>query len=114
MSKKYDMTIGGESVSADEYTEIRNPANTEEVVGQAPVGTVTHLNQAVDAAESAFQSWKNSSEQDRIDACNAMAKVCVDNAEELAVLLTKEQGGICLRCRCQKYRSSCAFPASYG
>ena len=33
MSKKYDMTIGGESVAADSYTDIRNPANTEEVVG---------------------------------------------------------------------------------
>ena len=35
---------------------------------------------------------RNSSDQDRIDACNAMAKVCTDNSEELAVLLTKEQG----------------------
>ena len=92
MSKKYEMTIGGQTVAADDYTDIRNPANTEEVVGQAPVGTAAHLNQAVDAASSAFQSWKHSSEQDRIDACNAIAKVCTDNAEELAVLLTKEQG----------------------
>ena len=92
MSNKYEMTIGGKTVTADEYTNIRNPANTEEVVGQAPVGTSAHLNQAVEAAANAFQSWKHSSEQDRIDACNAMAKVCTDNAEELTVLLTKEQG----------------------
>ena len=92
MSKKYEMTIGGQTVTADDYTDIRNPANTEEVVGQAPVGTAAHLNQAVDAASGAFQAWKHSSEQDRIDACNAMAKVCTDNAEELAVLLTREQG----------------------
>ena len=92
MSNKYEMTIGGQTVGADDYSEIRNPANTEEVVGRAPVGTVGHLNQAVDAASAAFQSWKNSSDQDRIDACNAIAKVCVDNAEELAVLLTREQG----------------------
>jgi acyl-CoA reductase-like NAD-dependent aldehyde dehydrogenase len=92
MSKKYDMTIGGETVAADSYTDIRNPANTEEVVGQAPVGTKAHLDQAVDAAAKAFESWRHSSDQDRANACNAIAQVCTDNAEELAVLLTKEQG----------------------
>jgi acyl-CoA reductase-like NAD-dependent aldehyde dehydrogenase len=92
MSKKYDMTIGGETVAADSYTDIRNPANTEEVVGQAPVGTKAHLDQAVDAAAKAFESWRYSSDKDRVDACNAIAQVCTDNAEELAVLLTKEQG----------------------
>ncbi|MDE0755393.1 MAG: aldehyde dehydrogenase family protein [Woeseiaceae bacterium] len=92
MSKKYEMTIGGETVSADEYTDIRNPANTEEIVGQAPVGNKTHLNKAVAAAEKAYASWRFSSEEDRVNACNAIAKVCSDNAEELAVLLTKEQG----------------------
>lgn len=92
MSKKYEMTIGGETVTADSYTDIRNPANTEEVVGQAPVGTKAHLDQAVDAASKAFESWRYSSDKDRVDACNAIAQVCTDNAEELAVLLTKEQG----------------------
>jgi acyl-CoA reductase-like NAD-dependent aldehyde dehydrogenase len=92
MSKKYEMTIGGETVSADEYTDIRNPANTEEIVGQAPVGNKTHLDKAIAAAEKAYASWRFSSEEDRVNACNAIAKVCSDNAEELAVLLTKEQG----------------------
>jgi len=92
MSKKYEMTIGGETVSADEYTDIRNPANTEEIVGQAPVGNKTHLDKAIVAAEKAYASWRFSSEEDRVNACNAIAKVCSDNAEELAVLLTKEQG----------------------
>ena len=92
MSKKYDMTIGGETVAADSYTDIRNPANTEEVVGQAPVGTKAHLDQAVDAAAKAYQSWRYSSDKERADACNVIAQVCTENAEELAVLLTKEQG----------------------
>ena len=47
MSKRYEMTIGGETVTADEYTDIRNPANTEEVVGQTPVATTAHLEQAI-------------------------------------------------------------------
>lgn len=92
MSKKYEMTIGGKTVSADSYVDIRNPANTEEVVGQMPVATKEHLEQAVAAAAKAFESWRHSSEEERINACNAIAGVCTEHAEELATLLTKEQG----------------------
>ncbi len=92
MTQKYEMTIGGETVTADSYTDIRNPANTDEVVGQAPVGTSKHLDQAIAAARKAFESWRHSSEEERAEACQAIAKVVTDNAEELAVLLTKEQG----------------------
>ena len=92
MSKKYEMTIGGETVTADSYTDICNPANTEEVVGQAPVATAEHLEKAIAAARKAFESWRFSSDEQRVEACQAIAKVCSDNAEELAVLLTKEQG----------------------
>ncbi len=92
MTQKYEMTMGGETVAADSYTDIHNPANTEEVVGQAPVGTGEHLNKAVAAARKAFESWRHSSEEERAEACQAIAKVVTDNAEELAVLLTKEQG----------------------
>ncbi|MEE3196956.1 MAG: aldehyde dehydrogenase family protein [Pseudomonadota bacterium] len=92
MAQKYDMTIGGKSVTADSYLDIRNPANTDEVVGKAPVGTNNHLDEAVSAARQAFESWRYSSEDERVDACQTIAKVVTDNAEELAVLLTKEQG----------------------
>ena len=92
MSKKYEMTIGGATVTANDYADVRNPANTEEVVGQAPVGTTAHLDRAIEAASDAFKSWRNSSDEERAEACQAMARVCADNAEELAVLLTKEQG----------------------
>ena len=92
MSKKYEMTIGGESVAASDYAEVRNPANTDEVVGLAPVGTSDHLEDAVNAARKAYGTWRYSSDAERAEACQAIAKVCTDNAEELAVLLTKEQG----------------------
>jgi len=92
MATKYDMTIGGKTVPADEYIEVHNPANTDEVVGLAPVGTDQHVQMAVEAAQEAFSSWRNSSDEDRVAACGTIAKVVTDNAEELAELLTKEQG----------------------
>jgi aldehyde dehydrogenase (NAD+) len=81
MTQKYEMTIGGKKIAADSYTDILNPANTDEVVGQAPVGTSKHLDQAIAAARKAFESWRHSSEKERTEACQAIAKVVTDNAE---------------------------------
>ncbi|HEX2139153.1 MAG TPA: aldehyde dehydrogenase family protein [Woeseiaceae bacterium] len=92
MSKKYDMTIDGETVPADDYREIRNPANRDEVVGLAPLGTLDHLEQAVAAARNAYASWRHSSDGEREAACKTLAQVVSENAGELATLLTKEQG----------------------
>lgn len=92
MSKKYAMTIDGTAVTADDYAEIRNPANTDEVVGLAPLGTKKQLDQAVNAARAAFASWRRSSDNDRREVCETVARVATENADELSVLLTKEQG----------------------
>jgi len=89
--RKYDMTIGGLSVTADRYEEIRNPS-TGTVVGLAPVGTVAHLNQAVHAADAAFQTWRLSTDAEREAACQTIARVVSENAGELATLLSLEQG----------------------
>lgn len=91
MTTRYDMTIGGESVAAEHYRDILNPADGG-VVGQAPIATRDHLAQAVSAAAEAFSAWRCSSDEERRAACGDIAKVCRDNAEELSVLLTMEQG----------------------
>lgn len=92
MANKYQMTIGGAPVATDEYREIRNPANTDEVVGLAPVGTPQHVDQAIAAAKEAFQSWRHSSDEERAAACNAIAEVATGHAAELAEILSREQG----------------------
>ncbi|MEM7502804.1 MAG: aldehyde dehydrogenase family protein [Pseudomonadota bacterium] len=92
MSQKYSMSINGESVAADSYVDVKNPANTQEVVGECPVASSAQLDKAIASAKTAFGSWRHSSDAERVEACQAIAKVCEDNAEELATLLTKEQG----------------------
>jgi len=91
MTRQYEMTIGGRTVAAAAYHPILNPS-TGDVVGLAPTGTVAHLEQAVDVAEKAFQSWSRTSEAQRQQACLAIAGVLTDNATELSVLLSREQG----------------------
>ncbi|MEO0998204.1 MAG: aldehyde dehydrogenase family protein [Pseudomonadota bacterium] len=92
MSKSYRMTIGGDSIAADDEAAVFNPANTDEIVGYAPVATRAHLDAAVAAAGDAFEAWRAAGDAEHAAACGAVAKVCEDNAEELAQLLTREQG----------------------
>jgi acyl-CoA reductase-like NAD-dependent aldehyde dehydrogenase len=91
MAHKFEMTIGGRGVAAAAYRQIHNPADGS-LVGLCPIGTAEHLEQAVASAESAFASWRHSSDQQRAAACSRIAKVVSDNAGELSILLSKEQG----------------------
>ncbi|HET6630939.1 MAG TPA: aldehyde dehydrogenase family protein [Woeseiaceae bacterium] len=113
MSKKYDMTINGRSVPAESYREIRNPANLDEVVGLAPIGSREQVESAVSAAREAFASWRHSSEAEREAACRAIAQRVTDNAAELAVLLTKEQGKPLKGLGAEYEVGGCAAWASY-
>ena len=113
MSKKYDMTINGKSVPAEDYREIRNPANHNETVGLAPLGTREHLERAIAAARGAFQSWRYSSDEEREEACRTIAKVVSDNTEELKVLLSKEQGKPLKGLGAEFELGGCAAWASY-
>ena len=91
MSKRYEMTIGGATAAAGDYREIRNPA-TQTVVGLAPQATVAELDAAVDAAAQAFAAWRHAANEDRKAVCHKIADIIESNAEELAVLVTEEQG----------------------
>src|SRR4030088_1661013 len=87
------MLIGGQAVGsvAGNTYEVRNPA-TGEVVGAAPRGTSSDVDQVVDAAQGAFGAGADTSAEDRgaalLDACQRIRA----NATEIAQLLTAEQG----------------------
>ena len=86
-----DMTIGGESVATADRFEVLNPA-TGAVVGTAPNATAADLDRAVAAARAAQGPWAALPDEARAAACRAVAQVLVAHAEELAQLLTREQG----------------------
>lgn len=91
MPFKYEMTIGGRQLPATDYREIRNPADGS-MAGLCPVATREHLEQAIDAAQRAFEQWRRTTSSQRGAACEAIAKVLTENSRELAILVTTEQG----------------------
>lgn len=84
------MTIDGKRVEADATFDVTNPS-TGELVAPAPECSQSQLDDAMAAAERAQRSWRED-EDTRRDALKAAARVLFDNAEELAPLLTAEQG----------------------
>lgn len=89
--KQYTLLIGGERVSTPNHAEVRNPS-TGEVVGLMPLAEQAHLDQAVSAADAAFRLWSLVSDEERAQACRDIAEKITEHAEEIARLLTLEQG----------------------
>ena len=91
VAKQYDLIIGGERVATSEHFEIRDPG-TGDVVGLCPVATKEDLDRAVASAREAYRTWSRSGDQERKEAVDRIADSIHANMEELAQLLTREQG----------------------
>ncbi len=87
----YPLVINGYSIKTNNTFKVRNPS-TGKVVGRASMATIEQLDSAVKAARRAFKAWSITSNKERSGACHAIAEAIEKNAEELARLLTQEQG----------------------
>ncbi len=84
------MTINGRITGASATFGVIDPA-TGEVFATAPECTREQLDQALEAAVRAGRAWR-ADESARVAALHAMADTIDAHAEELAALLTAEQG----------------------
>ena len=96
MSTNYPDThlfLNGEwrEATAKESLEIINPA-TEEVIGKVSHARKEDLDIALNAAESAFNSWKNVSAYERSKILRKAADIVRSKADQIATLMTMEQG----------------------
>lgn len=82
-----------------------NPANTDEVVAEAPLSDVEDLKAAVAAAKAAFPAWRAMPAPKRGEILFRACQVYRQRAEELAVALTKEEGKILTESRGEVQRA---------
>jgi acyl-CoA reductase-like NAD-dependent aldehyde dehydrogenase len=87
----YQMLIGGKMVDGDLRMDVINPA-TEQVITQCPRASLAQLDDAVAAARAAFPAWAATSMDGRRDALLKAAEAIEAGADELARILTQEQG----------------------
>jgi len=80
-----------ESVSEKTADNI-NPANTQDTIGTIKLSTRDEARKAVEAAYNAFRDWKNTPAPSRGKIVARFARLLEDNKEELAQILTREEG----------------------
>lgn len=71
--------------------EVHNPANGD-LVGLVPVLGAQEITAAVTAASSALRQWRSRTAQERADRLMVWHDLVLENREDLATLMTLEQG----------------------
>jgi len=85
--------INGEFTESttSEWIDITNPA-TQEVIAKVPQSTPEEIDQAVKVASEAFQSWRTTPISKRARVFLKYQELIREHMDELAALLTEEQG----------------------
>ncbi len=85
--------INGEWVDADdgEVIEVNNPA-TGEIIGTVPSLKTEQTRAAIEAANAAWKEWRSKTGKERCNALRKWYNLMMENQEDLAVLMTTEQG----------------------
>ncbi|MCB1427993.1 MAG: aldehyde dehydrogenase family protein [Nitratireductor sp.] len=85
------MIVDGVRIDAPAKFNIVNPANGE-TVGTAANASEADLDAAVASAQRAFESWSRKTDEELQAACEAVTARIQEHAEEIAQILTREQG----------------------
>src|SRR5438477_3149044 len=83
--------------------EVRNPA-TGEVVDEVPAGGAADVDKAAQAAAKAFPSWSKLAPAKRAEILHKAARHMLGKVEEIAPILSKEQGKTLLESRLEAQR----------
>src|SRR5689334_17808799 len=90
----YRNFIAGERVasSSGNTIEVRNPADTDEVLGLVPASAVEDVRDAISAARDAFPKWAGLTGPERGNILYRAANLMETQTDEWAAELTSEEG----------------------
>jgi len=80
--------------SGKKTIESVNPADTSEIVGTVPASDKTDVDEAVEAARTAFASWRKTPAPKRGEIIFKTAELLLKNKDSLGRLVTKEMGKV--------------------
>ena len=84
--------INGEWIAASgARIDVRNPA-TGDLVGTVPSFGAVETRRAIDAAQAAFHPWRAKTAAERAKILRRWFELMMENQEDLARLMTLEQG----------------------
>ena len=71
--------------------KVNNPA-TLEIIGKVPNFSAEETKSAINDADEAFQSWKNTTAKERSIILKKWSYLIIENVDDLAKIMTIEQG----------------------
>ena len=77
--------------SSGETLEVNNPASLE-IIGNVPKCSATETKRAIHDANTAFQTWKETTAKERSVILKKWGELITENADDLAKIMTIEQG----------------------
>ena len=83
--------INGEWVSSSENFDVTNPVNGKVITSVPDLGS-QETQKAIDTAYETFQSWRWTTAKERSNLLRKWFDLCMKHQEELAKILTAEQG----------------------
>src|SRR5690625_1149624 len=92
LGKEYPLIINGERITTEEKIISVNPANKDEVIGIVSKANKELAEKAMEAAQKAFETWKNTDSQARADILLRAAAIIRRRKHEFSALLVKEGG----------------------
>lgn len=101
----FTQTIGGQAVSSPTTFDVIDP-NLAVPFAVCPDATREQLDDAVAAARAAFPAWRDASWETRGDCLKRLAAAMLERMEELATLITREQGKPLIESRLEIQRSA--------
>jgi 1-pyrroline-5-carboxylate dehydrogenase len=92
IGREYPVVIGGERITGLSTWDSTNPAHKDEVLGRFNKGTRAHVEQAVEAAWKAFESWKKQSVDVRAGLLLRAAQMMRERKHEFSAAMILEVG----------------------
>jgi 1-pyrroline-5-carboxylate dehydrogenase len=92
LGREYDMVIGDKLIKTTEKIKTVNPAHPSEVVGVFQSAGREHVEPAIQAANTAFASWKRTSVEQRAALLHAVAGMLRERKFEFAAWMVYEVG----------------------
>ncbi len=90
--REYPMWIAGQKVTTPEKRTSTNPSRPSQVIGTFSQATVAMVNQAVEAAHKAFDSWKRVPAEQRAQCLFRTAQILRERKFEISALICYEVG----------------------
>lgn len=92
LGREYPLVIGGERINTEKKLDSFNPANRTQLVGRFQKATKELANRAVETAYETFQTWRNTSAQERADTLFRVAAILRERKHEMSAWMIHEVG----------------------